>query len=185
MNDWVAEMSTCSPENRTEKQDDRANDEKHAPVFDPDWYVVNRYEIAIIMGFFFMRYLNLLYRKFEGDFVSCMVLGEIANHNVSGFFTEQGSCIEVLKQLKTRPERIKLLKPTNAFSISEVTGIPRETVRRKIDKLQKKGWIVKSEQGELFISETVGDHFTTEFNKKILAELFEANDCLRKLKKSQ
>jgi len=111
----------------------------------------------------------------------CMVLGEIALHNISGFFSKQGSCIEVQKQLETYPARMKNLEPTNAFSISEATGIPRETVRRKIDKLQKKGWIVKSDRGELFITETVSEYFSKEFNKEILTELFEASDRLRKL----
>jgi len=161
-------------------------DEKHLDKqlelsFDPDWYEANRSEIAVIMGYFFLRYLNLIYRQFDGDFVVCMVLGEIANHNVSGFFSRRGSCNDVLKNLETHHERMKHLKPTNAFSISEATGIPRETVRRKIDKLQKKGWVVKTKKGELFISETVRDDFTREFNKKILSELFEACDCLHKI----
>ena len=172
--------------NKHKKQKANADEKPSQLPFDPDWYEANRSEIAVIMGYFFLRYLNLLYRKFEGDFVLCMVLGEIANHNVSGFFSESGSCIELKKKLKIYLkkiylERMKHLKPTNAFSISEATGIPRETVRRKIDKLQEKGWIVKSDQGELFISETVSDYFTEDFNKEILTELFEANDCLRKL----
>jgi hypothetical protein len=123
--------------------------------FDPDWYETNSSEIAVIMGYFFLRYLNLLYRKFDGDFVLCMVLGEIANHNVSGFFSRRGSSKDMLKQLENYDQRVKLLTPTNAFSVSEATGIPRETVRRKIEKLQKKGWVVKSKKGELLISETV------------------------------
>lgn len=149
--------------------------------YDPDWYEANRSEIAVIMGYFFLRYLNLLYRKFDGDFVLCMVLGEIANHNVSGFFSKLGSCNDVLKNLETHHERMKHLKPTNAFSISEATGIPRETVRRKIDKLREKGWVVKSKKGELTISKTVSEYFTKEFNKKILSELFKACDCLHEI----
>lgn len=168
--------------NKPKKQDANADDKGFQLPFESDWYNANRSEIAVVMGHFFLRYLNLLYREFKGDFVLCLVLGEIANHNVSGFFSENGTCLELLDQLKSYMERMKRLKPTNAFSISEATGIPRETVRRKIAKLQEKGWIVKNEQGELVISETVSDHFTKEFNKKILAELLDASDCVRKLK---
>lgn len=173
----MADLSKSLSQNKPKEPEDK----KSLVPFSPDWYEKNRSEIAIIMGYFFLRYLNLLYRKFDGDFVLCMVLGEIANHNISGFFSKKGSCIEVQKQLATYPERIKHLQPTNAFSISEATGIPRETVRRKIDKLQKKGWIVKNDQGEVFICETVTEYFSNDFNKKILAELFEACNCLRKL----
>ncbi len=31
--------------------------------------------------------------------------------------------------------------PINATSISEVTGIPRQTVRRKLQALEKRGWV--------------------------------------------
>ena len=179
------ELSDSSSHNRPQNQDKKADAKSYQLPFDPDWYEINRSEIAIIMGYYFLRYLNLLYQEFEGDFVLCMVLGEVANHNISGFFSKKGSCVEVQRKSETLKERMRHLKPTNAFSISEATGIPRETVRRKIDKLQKKGWIVKSDRGELFISETVSDCFTKAFNKKILTELFEASDCLRNLKKIQ
>jgi DNA mismatch repair ATPase MutL len=56
-------------------------------------------------------------------------------------------------------------------------------VRRKIDKLEKKGWVVKNDQGEVFMSETVSEHFTKDFNKKILAELLEASGCIWNLLK--
>lgn len=166
---------------KSEKQDHGTDDQKSRVSLDPDWYEVNRNQIAVIMGIFFLRYLNFIYSEFEGDFVLCMVLGEIANHNISGFYSKQGSCVEIQKKWKKYPGREKHLKPTNAFSISEATGIPRETVRRKIEKLRKLGWIVKSHKGDVHISGTVSDHFTKGFNKKLLAELFEANDCLRKL----
>jgi DNA-binding IclR family transcriptional regulator len=37
----------------------------------------------------------------------------------------------------------------NVHSISECSGIPRETVRRKVLELQKDGWIEKHETGHL------------------------------------
>ncbi len=165
-------MAKRASQDTPQKQDDKTS----APPFDSDWYEENRSEIAVIMGCFFLRHLNLLYREFKGDFVLCLVLGEIAHHNISGFFSTQGTCLKIQKQFATYPDRMRHLKPANAFSISEATGIPRETVRRKIDKLQKKGWIIKNDRSEVVICETVSDHFTKEFNKEILAELFETDN---------
>ncbi len=135
------------------------------------------------MARFFLRYLNLLYREFEGDLVLPIVLGEIAHHNIIRLYSLKDDCIEINKQTVDYPERMKLLAPTNAYSISQATGIPRETVRRKIHKLQKKGWVVKNDQGEVTLSETVSDHFTKDLNKKILAELLKASECIRNLLK--
>lgn len=38
-------------------------------------------------------------------------------------------------------------KPLNTFSISQVTGIPRESVRRKLAKMEAKGWIDRDDKG--------------------------------------
>jgi hypothetical protein len=157
----------------------KSDGEKTTATFDQDQYEAHKSAIAIIMSHFFLRYLNLLYREFEGDIVLPMVLGEIAMHNICRFYSPKSSSIEVHEQMTNFAERLKNLEPSNAFSISEATGIPRETVRRKIDKLEKKGWIVKHGRGEVFISETVVAHFTKDLSRSILAELLETSDCVR------
>jgi len=43
------------------------------------------------------------------------------------------------------------------------------------------GWLVKNSRGEVTITEAVGKHFTKDFNKKLLAELLEASDCITRL----
>jgi hypothetical protein len=148
---------------------------------DQDQYDAHQSAVAIIMNHFFLHYLNLLYGEFEGDLVLPIVLGEIAHHNLFRFYFLKGDCIEVNEQAANYPERMKHLEPTNAFSISQATGIPRETVRRKIDKLQQKGWAVKNDHGEVFMSETVSEHFMKDFNKKLLTELLEASECITRL----
>lgn len=40
-------------------------------------------------------------------------------------------------------------KDINTLSISEYSGIPRETVRRKVNSLIQKGWIARDENGFL------------------------------------
>jgi hypothetical protein len=151
--------------------------------FDSDRYDTHQNAVAIIMAHFFLRYLNHLYREFEGDLVLPIVLGEIAHHNIFRFYSRKGRSVEVNEQSMTNSDRMKHLEPTNAFSISQATGIPRETVRRKIDKLEKKGWVFKNEEGGLLISDTVSAHFTKDLNKKILAELLETSENIRNLLK--
>jgi hypothetical protein len=152
-------------------------------IFDLEAYDQHKSLVAVIMARFFLRYLNLLYREFEGDLVLPIVLGEIANHNLFRFYSPKCDSVEINKQGANYPERMKHLEPTNAHSISQATGIPRETVRRKIDKLQQKGWAVKSDRGEVVMSETVSDYFTKGFNKKILAELLQTSESIRNLLK--
>jgi len=163
----------------TKKKQEKAEDKP--ADFDPQQYEVHKSTIAVIMGHFMLRHLNRLYDAFDGDLILPIVLGEIAHHNILRFYSRKGNCIEVHDQLATSPDWMENLEPTNAFSISQATGIPRETVRRKIDKLEKKGWIVKNDEGDVFISETVSEHFTKDFNKKILGELLETSECLKRI----
>ena len=53
----------------------------------------------------------------------------------------------------------KSLLPCNALSISDVTGIPRETVRRKLAKLLALGWIEKTPDDMYVITDKIGEVF--------------------------
>ncbi|MBN1547365.1 MAG: hypothetical protein JW902_11970 [Syntrophaceae bacterium] len=102
------------------------------PLFRSIWIstVLTGLRLRLSRGNFFLCYLNLLYRKFEGDLVLCKVRGEITIYDISGFYSKQGSCLDVQKQLATYPEQMKHLESTNALSISQATGIHKETVHR-------------------------------------------------------
>jgi predicted RNA binding protein YcfA (HicA-like mRNA interferase family) len=163
---------------------EKHNEDTQQPIVDLESYDQHENLIAVIMARFFLRYLNLLYREFKGDLVLPIVLGEIAHHNIFRLYSLKGDSMEVNEQAANDPERMKHLEPTNAFSISQATRIPRETVRRKIEKLQQKGWVVKNDRGQVRISETVSGHFTKELNKKILAELLKTSESIRNLLKS-
>lgn len=129
--------------------------------------------------------LNLLYQAFDGDLLMPIVLGEIAHHNIVKFYSQNGNCKAVKDKIGNPVDRLKNLEPTNAYSISEAIGIPRETVRRKIDKLVKKGWLIKNTKGEVTISETVGEHFMKDFNKELLSEFLEASVCINRVLSSE
>jgi hypothetical protein len=52
------------------------------------------------------------------------------------------------------------VRPCNALSVSSATGIPRETVRRKVKWLERKGWITVGERGQLAIARSVSRQFS-------------------------
>ena len=87
----------------------------------------------------------------------------------------------VLDEAVALKDENRRYNPTNAYSISQATGIPRETVRRRIEKLVKKGWMVKNSRGELTVTKKVAEHFTKDFNKKLLSDLLETSECLQEI----
>jgi hypothetical protein len=157
---------------------EKAMTDNKGPPFKPEKYEEHKIKTAIIMSHFFVQYLSTIYREFKGDLAMAIVLGEIAHHNVQPFYSPDGECLEVDAELEDFEWAMGRLAATNAYSISEATDIPRETVRRKVRQLQQKGWVTRRGGRDIFISEKVVRHFTTEINKPLLLELLATSRCI-------
>ncbi len=111
----------------------------HIPAgVSPTVYAQHRDLLSVLMLRFMTSRLRAMYQAYDGDLTLCLVLGEIASRNTERHFDERRDI--------SRSTNISqnLLLPCNALSISDVTGIPRETVRRKLAKLLALGWIEKN-----------------------------------------
>lgn len=121
---------------------------------------------------FHLKHLIRVYKAFKRDIESAIVLGEIAHHNARLLFPHKG--IRRLEQNEIRNS----LRGSNAHSISLSSGIPRETVRRKIKKLIDAGYITYNKQNHLVITALPKEEFG-EFSKETLGLFFDFIDELR------
>ena len=122
---------------------------------------------------FVVPHLIALYEKFDGDMLLALalVLGEIAIRNMQGIFQVRPE--EPYTVLDREAERafveqrypLERLRPANTISIAMATGVPRETVRRKIDKLVERGWVDRHESGHLYLNPKVGEDLR-EFDRE-------------------
>ena len=106
---------------------------------------------ALHLARYNLRYLVRLYGAFDGDLLLPIVLGEVGLYNMGGLAMEDpanlpGACPDE-ESFRRLP-----LRPCNAFSISSSTGIPRETVRRKVSHLIQHGYIDRDQKGGLTIT---------------------------------
>lgn len=125
---------------------------------------------SYLLGTFTIPYFRMLYSAYEGDLLLPFVLGEIGMHNV-GLRYEGAPGSE---------ENRKRLRPCNALSISTVTGIPRETVRRKVEILVKMGLIERDEAGHLRATQLALEH-SDRTNAKGLELMLEASRRVQSL----
>lgn len=88
---------------------------------------------------FFAEHLAALSRSFDGDLQAAMVLAIVGQMRLRALR-------EALARGET-PGPLLQGDGTTASRISDVTGIPRETVRRKLQTLQAKGWIARDDAG--------------------------------------
>lgn len=122
-------------------------------------------EITVLLGWFITGHLARLYRLFEGDLISVIVLGEIAHHNIGSIFDQKRMSKKGEVMDWNHDYSREALQPCNSFSISTATDIPRETCRRKIEKLLQSGFLERHPGGGYTITKKVVGHFR-EFNRE-------------------
>lgn len=137
------------------------------------------YQISHLISAFTVPMMGRLYRQFDGDMVQIIVLGEISLRNVDQFFRKGGADVPE-KLLDDAERRGKLMQSCNVLSIAEATGIPRETVRRKVAQLIDKGWLARDERKRLFVKAGSGEKFV-KANAKTALEIIELAAKLHEL----
>lgn len=93
----------------------------------------------------FTELLITLRRHFRGDLDLMLVLAVIGSRTLPLRRTEDFSRADF--DAGQRPERP--ICPINVQSVAECSGIPRETVRRKVRDLEALGWVERREGGVL------------------------------------
>lgn len=134
--------------------------------------------VASLLGLFGLWHLANVHQAFDGDYLSARVLGEVAHHNIglqvavgdlTGFASD--GFVDLLR-------RDGELQPCNAYSIAVACGLPPETVRRKVAALVERGWLARSENGDLFVTSEPGRHFV-EFNREMEERVLMLADQIR------
>lgn len=123
--------------------------------------------VALILARHQIKNLKRLYDEFDHDIMLPLLLGEIALHNIGAADARRtaGQANEI------GVDEACVLKPCNAYSIAAATGMPRETVRRKIGRLVELGWINRRHNGHLYVSSTALQHFGQVLSSRELPEL--------------
>lgn len=132
---------------------------------------------ALLLSRYNLRHMVRLYAAFEGDLLLPIVLGEVGLYNVGGLGLDDQS----LAAIHCSDDDFgKLpLRPCNAFSISSSTGIPRETVRRKVSHLIQLGWIARDMKGGLTITAKAANLCLEPFGQDNLADFLSTADRVR------
>ena len=128
---------------------------------------------------FIVRHLVRMYAAFDGDLISAIVLGEVAHHNLSAYIAKAAEARRTGSDAAVHvPDRNDYL-PTNAFSIAQATGIPRQTVRRKVKALVARGWLLEDQRG-LTVGPIPFEHFR-QFNADLATDVMETLNVVLRL----
>lgn len=129
----------------------------------------------LCLSLFIHRYIATVYKGEDLDLVSISLLHEIAQHNLEPF-TSGGRV-----RFPQSAEEMKMMRGCNAFSLSQATGVPRETARRKIKQLAELGWIEQHNRHGLFITTRWLDQLSSEGASELLAGFRDTAQQVEKL----
>lgn len=92
--------------------------------------------------------------------MAALILGEIAHHNLLPLAVSLNYSRPRIRAALATPEGRAALLPSNAYSIASSIGVPRETVRRKVAALVRRGLLVRHGRGDLFLNTQPGTYST-------------------------
>jgi hypothetical protein len=99
---------------------------------------------------FLIEHLADVNQAFRGDLLSSLVLAVIGQVWIGAMKAPDGTYVD---PATLPPERLC----TSATRIADVTGIPRQTVRRKLELLEGRGWIVRNPDSTYRLASTGGE----------------------------
>jgi hypothetical protein len=133
--------------------------------------------VSTLASRFLTGYLRKAYQRFDGDLIMGLVFGEICLRNIGRVLrplaSQQDKAPEQWQAFLERLRREKIT-PCNALSISEATGIPRETVRRKVKKLEQMGWLVREDLDKLVVTHKPIE-LLHDFSVEVVRDLLESS----------
>jgi predicted transcriptional regulator len=88
-------------------------------------------------------------RQFGGDYERLVLWGVLAHLNVAPLMPPGSLPSWVLDADGRVPGVAERMRPVRTSDLAQITGIPRETVRRKLGALERDGWIGRSDAGWL------------------------------------
>ena len=122
----------------------------------------------------FSELLIALRRQFDGDLDRMLIMAVIGVRTLPPRRVEGRSYPEFQAGQVGAPPSV-----INVQSISDTTGIARETVRRKVAHLEAKGWVERREGGDLVVAPRARDELSagTEATMRYLVAVGTA--CVR------
>ena len=129
--------------------------------------------VAFVMNRFIIDHMLRCGRQLTGnDFEALVIWGVLAHQNVAHLMPPGSLPTAILNEKGRLDGHAERLRPLRLRDIAQITGIPRETARRKLERLAadryiqrtSRGWVVSGERTEPELRE-----FTRESVYRLLA----------------
>lgn len=132
--------------------------------------------VAFAVNRHLIEHMRRIAKELNMDFESAHIYGTLAHMNVAPLLPPGIRPSEVLEE--NGRGTIQGI-PVRLTDLAQVTGLPRETVRRKLEALQEKGKVMRTADGLWCYDKTGVNEDTIEFTKKTIVRFLRTADEMR------
>ena len=141
--------------------------------------------LSYLINDFILWQLARARQRFDGDIDAALILGEIAHYNIRKnfqqiFSLDQASISGAGKAIIESIPDTGFIQEHQCHVDQRATGIPRETVRRKIQWLEQRGWVSKDDTGALTVTDVPAKDFA-DFNYETMERFITTADKVRQI----
>ncbi|MCU0809845.1 MAG: helix-turn-helix domain-containing protein [Thiobacillaceae bacterium] len=136
--------------------------------------------VAFSLNRYIVDHLLRFARQFGPDYPMLVVWGVLAHQCVIHLIPAGSRPTDVLDQNGLLADPNPDLRPVRQRDLSQITGIPKETVRRKLIKLEQSGWIKRKGPGWILDRENL-DPELREFSRESAKRMLAVSDHIRQL----
>jgi hypothetical protein len=129
--------------------------ESNAPPCGNDFDVAFDRNFALasfILNRFLVHHLLRMARQTDGDFESLVIWSSLALQNTAGLLGPGARPVTSLQPDGTFPDSLLRANGLRSSDLAQITGIARETVRRKLARLQANGRVKRHEDGRWHVA---------------------------------
>lgn len=137
-------------------------DAKFENAFGPIAFTANRHLI---------EHMIRAQRELDVDYETLVIWGILAHLNVAHMLPPGRNSLQIEIDDAMKDPRTGM-KPLRLRDLEQVTGLPRETIRRKLGKLQSRGYILQADHGWLVNRDAI-DQKMREFTRITVLRLLE------------
>lgn len=136
--------------------------------------------LAFAMNRHLVDHMLRAMRELEIDFESLVIWGLLAHLNVAHLVPPGSAPRSVLNEVGRFTGPPGQFRPMRLRDLEQVSRLPRETVRRKLKRLEEKGFVEQAGGGWLYRREPIEPRLR-EFNRETLRRLLSLNNELVRL----
>jgi DNA-binding transcriptional ArsR family regulator len=107
---------------------------------------------GFIVNRFLVHHLVRMARSTGGDFESLVIWSSLALQNTAALLGPGAQPLTPLRPDGTFPDSLLRANGLRSSDLAQITGIPRETVRRKLARLQDGGRVMRREDGRWHVA---------------------------------